>query len=717
MTATLGLSAYYHDSAAALVVDGCLVAAAQEERFTRVKHDSSFPRHSVAYCLEEAGLSIGDLDQIGFYERPIVKFDRLLETHLAEAPGQPRSFRTVMGEWLSWKMRMSSRIRRELSLSRNQRLRFCDHHRTHARSGFDASRFSSAAILTIDAVGEWATTTIAVGDAGRITPLLRLDFPHSLGLLYSACTAFAGFKVNDGEYKLMGLAPLGTPRFVDRMMEEMVKLYEDGSFRLNLDLFDFSGSDSMLTDRFSALLGAAPRVAGEPIRDVDRDLAASIQQVVETILLRIARHARQVTGQVHLCMAGGVALNCSATGRLLRERIFEQVWVQPAAGDAGGAIGVAMELDREFHEQAVEATTDVRPIPFSNLLGPAFSDESIEQELRQVGVVFETLQDKPLCERAASMIAAGKVVGWFQGRMEFGPRALGARSIVADPRDPDMQRTLNLKTKFRESFRPFAPVVLQDKAGEWFEMGQQTDSPFMTFVFPVRAEKRSLLPAVTHVDGTARVQTVDRAAETRWSRLLEAFELQTGTPVLINTSFNVADEPIVCSPHDALRCFFATHIDALVIGSHLLVKDQQPAGLTIAEEESTPSPPPTLWQRFSQATEPVRQAVETGLITMFYYAVMTPFGSLLRCFGYDPLRRRPLLGPSAWIVSPQVLPGEASHETSTLASRFGLLGEFLQFLREEKKWWLAPLLIMIALLSLLVAVSASPVAPFIYTLF
>ncbi len=714
VTAILGISAYYHDSAAALVVDGRLVAAAQEERFSRRKHDASFPTRAIEYCLREAGLTIGEVDQIGFYERPMTKFDRLLETHLATAPAHPKSFRTVMGPWLSWKLRMASRIRRELSLPRHHPLHFCDHHRSHARSALNASPFSSAAIVTIDSVGEWTTTTIASGDHGRITPRMHLDFPHSLGLLYSACTAFAGFRVNDGEYKLMGLAPLGTPRYVSLIFERMVTLCDDGSFRLHLDLFDFSGSESMLTDRFGALFGAKPRRAGEPIRELDRDLAASIQQVTETIMLRIARHARQLTGHDQLCLAGGVALNCSATGRLLQEGVFDHVWVQPAAGDAGGAIGAALELDRQCRGPVSDTDQDAK-CRFDNLLGPSYDDDAIGRCLQESGVCFETLEEERLCQRTAGMIAAGKIVGWFQGRMEFGPRALGARSILADPRNRSMQQTLNLKTKFRESFRPFAPVVLRDRAADWFEMGSDDDSPFMTFVFPVREDKRSQLPAVTHVDGTARVQTVDRTDGTRWSRLLEAFEHHTGTPVLINTSFNVADEPIVCSPLDALRCFFATHLDALVVGKHLVVKEDQSAGVKLVAANASP-PPSTLWQRFSEATAPVRQRVEAAIIIAFYYAVITPFGWTLRCFGYDPLRSRPLTSASAWITTPRASE-TGPREASRRAPRFGLLGEFLQFLREEKKWWLAPLLLMIGLLSLLVAVSASPVAPFIYTLF
>lgn len=714
------------------MVDGRLVAAAQEERFSRIKHDASFPSHAVAFCLQQAGITIDDVDQVGFYERPMVKFDRLLETHLAVAPAHASSFRTVMREWLGWKVRVTPRVRRELGLPRRCPLRFCDHHRSHARTAYDVSPFANAAVVTIDAVGEWATTVIASGDDGHLTPRRQLHFPHSLGLLYSAFTAFAGFKVNDGEYKLMGLAPLGTPRYVDTILEHVVTLHDDGSFRLNLDLFDFTGSDSMLTDRFGKLFDSPPRDPSSPIREIDRDLAASIQSVTETIVLRIARHARELTGHENLCMAGGVAMNCSANGRLLREHVFERVWVQPASGDAGGAVGVALELDREIdHEHhARSAESQPRP-PFDNRLGPGFDDESIGRTLRDAGLRFETLDDPTLCDRAAALIAAGNVVGWFQGRMEFGPRALGGRSIVADPRDPDMQRTLNLKTKFRESFRPFAPVVLQDQAETWFQMDGHTEQPYMTSVFPVRPDRRDRLPAVAHVDGTARVQSVPRSEASRWSGLLEAFERQTGTPVLINTSFNVAAEPIVCTPLDALRCFFATRLDALVIGNRLLIKSDQPAtvadNLTVRPERENgtndgattgdPAPPRRgVWRRFADATEPLRARIESGLINAFYYAVITPFGWTLRMFGFDPLRRKPSSEPTAWIVPPTVNLAD-QRSASSPASRYGLLGEFLQFLREEKKWWLAPLLLMIAFLSLLVAVSASPVAPFIYTLF
>ena len=575
MTATLGISAYYHDAAAAVVVDGRLVAAAQEERFSRNKHDASFPAAAVRYCLGEAGLGIAEVDRIVFYERPLAKFDRLLETHLAYAPRRPASFRRSMGPWLSWKLRMAARLRRELGLRRSHPLRFCDHHRAHARSALECSPFERAAIVTIDAVGEWATTTICAGDHGAIEPRLRLDFPHSLGLLYSTFTALAGFEVNDGEYKLMGLAPLGSPRFVEPLLSRIISVREDGSFQLNQDCFDFTGSDAMFTDRLLSCLGVSPRQGGQPIRDVDRDLAASIQQVTEEIVERICKHAVNVTGCDRLCLAGGVALNCSATGRLVRSGHFRDVWVQPAAGDAGGAIGAALEVDRESSRDRSRSA-----VAFSNRLGPHFDDEAIRESLDALGVRYRGLDDRALLAETAELLAGGKVVGWFQGRMEFGPRALGSRSILADPRNEAMQATLNRKVKRRESFRPFAPAVLRVRAREWFDMSEDEDRPFMTFVFPLRPEKRGQLPAVTHVDGTARVQTVSDDDDPRLATLLEAFERLTGVPVLVNTSFNVAGEPIVCSPRDAVRCFLATQIDALVIGNQIALKSDQPVGAT-----------------------------------------------------------------------------------------------------------------------------------------
>lgn len=776
VTTILGLSAFYHDSAAALLIDGRLVAAAQEERFSRRKHDPSFPRGAVAWCLGEAGITMDRVDRVGFYERPIAKFDRLLETHLAMAPGHARGFRTMVGPWLSWKLRMAKRIRRELGLPRHFPIDFCDHHRVHARSALAASPFGRAAIVTVDAVGEWATTTISSGDGDRIATRCRIDFPHSLGLLYSAITAFAGFRVNDGEYKLMGLAPYGRPRYRELFLERLLTVADDGSFRLHPHAFDFASGESMLHADFSRWVGAPARRPGDPIRDLDRDLAATVQELTETALIAIARQARRVTGESALCLAGGVALNCSATGRLLREAIFDRVWVQPAAGDAGGAIGVAYELDagqrrgstattagrgdRAEHDTGRRATgqggggqggvpttggrgtglekTSVDKTSFqktgvdktggwSNLLGPAFPDDVVADCLRASGLRFETLADDALCDRVAGMLASGEVVGWFQGRMEFGPRALGNRSILADPRRPEMQSVLNQKTKFRESFRPFAPVVLRDRAEDWFDMGGHVDQPFMTFVFPVREDKRDGLPAVTHVDGTARVQTVPRTADSRLSLLLQAFERRTGTPVLINTSFNVADEPIVCRPEEAIRCFLATQIDALAIGSHLVVKAGQPSlppfpGL--AGEVADETPGKGWWKRWQEATEPIRRGAESLWIGGFYFAVLVPFALALRLTEYDPLGRRSPGAKPGWVIvedrSASGEPGYSGEIEESRVSRpprFGLAGEFLQFLREEKKWWLAPLLLMLGILSLLVAASSSPVAPFIYTLF
>ena len=593
MKAILGLSAYYHDSAAALVLDGRVVAAAQEERFTRVKHDHRFPRRAVDFCLAAAGLKPRDLDHVVFYEKPFLKFERILETHLAVAPRGFRSFCLAMPQWIHEKLRLSSEIGRGLGGEYRGRFVYLEHHESHAASAFYPSPFEEAAILTMDGVGEWATSTIGRGSGHRITLEQEMRFPHSLGLLYSAFTYFCGFRVNSGEYKLMGLAPFGTPRYEELIREKLLDLRADGSFRLDLSYFNYCAGLTMTSRRFDRLLGGPPRRPESPLTDRECDLAASIQAVTETIMLRMAAHAHRLTGSRNLCLAGGVALNCVGNGRLLRESPFERLWIQPAAGDAGGALGAARFV---WHQLLGNARTPAQPdAQAGSLLGPSvagFSPDTVRSGGGAVSHAYPGGQG--LAAAAARLIADGKVIGWMQGRMEFGPRALGARSILGDARSPQMQRVMNLKIKFRESFRPFAPIVLRDRAPEYFDLKPGEESPYMLLVAPVRADKRvpapaheaaglarinavrSVVPAVTHVDGSARIQTVDRERNPRLCDLLEAFDRLTGCPVMINTSFNVRGEPIVCTPQEAYRCFMGTDLDALVIDDHLFLKEEQP---------------------------------------------------------------------------------------------------------------------------------------------
>ncbi len=595
MAAILGISAFYHDSAAALVADGRVVAAAQEERFTRKKHDAGFPSKAVAYCLAEAGMTAADLDWVGFYDKPLLKFERLLETYLAFAPQGLRSFSQALPVWVREKLFLPRTMAKELGGAYKKRFIFAEHHESHAASAFYPSPFNEAAILTVDGVGEWATASFGVGRGRSIELTHQLRFPHSLGLLYSAFTYYCGFRVNSGEYKLMGLAPYGEPRFTDLIFKHLIDLKEDGSFRMDQSYFNYSQGLTMTSVKLHRLLGRPPRKPESPLTQREMDLAASIQVVTEEILLRMARHVHDLTGLTDLCLAGGVALNCVANGRILREGPFQRLWVQPAAGDAGGALGVALLI----HHQLLEHDrTPVQPDGQSgSLLGPSYSDVQIERFLRSVEAPFERFEDdEALCEAVAEHLADGAVVGWFQGRMEFGPRALGARSLLGDARDPKMQSTMNLKIKFRESFRPFAPSVLADRAGDYFDMPRHCDSPYMLVVAPVKAEQRvddaegeglfgidklkvprSTIPAVTHVDGSARVQTVDDGRNPLYARLLRAFERRTGCPVLINTSFNVRGEPIVESPADAYRGFLATGVDVLALGHFLVRKaDQRP---------------------------------------------------------------------------------------------------------------------------------------------
>lgn len=587
----LGISAYYHDAAAALVCDGNIISAAQEERFTRKKNDPDFPRQAVEFCLRHAHLAQNQIDAVVFYDKPILKFSRLLETYLAVAPGGWRTFPTVLSNWLGEKLDLRKAIRAELpELRRDCRILFTEHHQSHAASAFYPSPFDEAAILTIDGAGEWATTTIGHGRGHEIKMLKELRFPHSLGLVFSAFTDYCGFRINSGEYKLMGLAPYGEPRFADLIRRELLDLKSDGSFWLNLDYFDFLSGTTMTNEKFHRLFGGSPRGPEEKIEQRHMDVARSIQLVTEEIMLLLARHAREVTGSKNLCMAGGVALNCVANGIILREKIFERLWIQPAAGDAGGALGAALA--------AWYATPENRRLAASpdsmqaSLLGPGFTDEEIETVLRSHHAVFQKLDTNALLDFTVGLLEAEKVVGWFQGRMEFGPRALGNRSILGDARSAKMQSVMNLKVKFRESFRPFAPIVRRERVADYFELA--AESPYMLLVAPVKTalrrealpelkgldrlkEVRSTLPAITHVDYSARVQTVEQGSNPLLYDLLLRFEQATGCGVLVNTSFNVRGEPIVCTPDDAYRCFMNTEMDFLILGSFVIERTAQPA--------------------------------------------------------------------------------------------------------------------------------------------
>ena len=594
MTTVLGLSAYYHDSAAALVVDGEIVAAAQEERFSRQKHDESFPRHAIDACLKRAGTGLEDVDFVAFYDKPMLKFDRLLETHLMAAPRGIGSFARALPVWLKTKLHIRREIQRELGGALKRRPIFVEHHESHAASAFFPSPFERAAIVTLDGVGEWATASVAIGEDNRIRLEREMHFPHSLGLLYSTFTAYCGFRVNDGEYKLMGLAPYGSPVYADRIRERLLHMHEDGSLQLDLRYFDFCGMQRMHSPAFERLFEGPPRGENEPIQQRHMDLAASMQRVTEEVVLQIVAHVHEQTGEKNLCLAGGVALNCVANGRVLREGPFERLFIQPAAGDAGGALGAALFT---WH-QLLERPRAVVPgdAQRGSRLGPEYSSSEIESCLEDAGVPYQRVDDEEeLCRRVAELLDSGAVVGWFQGAMEFGPRALGSRSILADPRNPEMQSRINQKVKFREGFRPFAPVVLEEHAAEYFQWGEHWESPYMLLVTPVHERQRveapedsssgfgrlravrSRIPAVTHVDSSARVQTVDRERDPRLRQLLEAFRERTGCPVLVNTSFNLGWEPIVASPQDALRTFLSCDLDVLVLGDHLVRKQQQPA--------------------------------------------------------------------------------------------------------------------------------------------
>jgi carbamoyltransferase len=593
----LGISAYYHDSAACLVVDGKIIAAAQEERFTRKKHDENFPVNAINYCLTEAGLSAQQIDYVVFYDKPFLKFERLFETYLAFAPKGFKSFATSLPVWVKDKLFQKSVILDALkdNLDKNtdwsSKLLFSEHHLSHAASAFFPSPFEDAAVLTMDGVGEWATTSLAVGKGNTLNVANEIHFPHSLGLLYSAMTYYTGFKVNSGEYKVMGLAPYGEPKYANLIKDHLIDIKEDGSFHLDMSYFNYCTGLTMTSDRFNDLFGAPPRKSESILGQREMDLAASIQAVTEEVVIKLAKGIKKSTGLNNLCLAGGVALNCVANGKLLRENVFDKIWIQPASGDAGGAVGAA--LAAYYLMLAQPRKVDKHDSMQGSYLGPEFGQAEIEQRLSQAGAKFDVVSDTQLIEQTAQALADGLAVGWHQGRMEFGPRSLGARSIIADARSPTVQKQLNLKVKYRESFRPFAPSILREDVADWFEIN--TDSPYMLLVADVKKEKqlamtdaqkqlfgieklnvpRSEIPAVTHVDYSARIQTVSKDTNPKYHALISKFKEITGCPVLVNTSFNVRGEPIVCSPEDAFNCLMGTDIDFLVVGNCILRKEQQ----------------------------------------------------------------------------------------------------------------------------------------------
>ena len=598
----LGISAFYHDSAACLIKDGEIISAAQEERFSRKKHDASFPHRAIEFCVSDAGIEPNELENIIFYEKPFVKFERLLETYLAYAPRGFWSFATAMPLWIKEKLFQKTTICNELNkvfgdeVNWKERLLFSEHHLSHAASAFYPSPFENAVVLTLDAVGEWTTTSVAIGQGKDLTVTKEIHFPHSLGLLYSAFTYYTGFRVNSGEYKVMGLAPYGEPRFVDLIKDHLITIADDGSFQLDMSYFDYAVGFTMTNKKFHDLFGGPPRKSESELTQREMDLAASIQVVIEDLVIGIAKSIAKDTGMENLCLAGGVALNCVANGILIREKIFKNIWVQPAAGDAGGALGAALSA-WYLHHNNDRIVSIERDSMKGAYLGPSFSDSQIEAELKACGAIFYKLIEDDLIEKASNLLVEGKALGWMQGKMEFGPRALGGRSIIADPRSTEMQKQLNLKVKYRESFRPFAPSVLSEDVEDWFE--HDADSPYMLFVADVRESKRrkmtqeeenlfgieklniprSSVPAITHVDYSARIQTVHSDTNPRYHELIKRFKDKTGVPMVVNTSFNVRGEPIICNPTDAFKCFMGTELDALAIGNYLLVKHEQDAAL------------------------------------------------------------------------------------------------------------------------------------------
>lgn len=598
----LGISAFYHDSAAALLRDGKVVGAAQEERFTRKKHDAGYPMNAIEYCLKEGGITLGEVDYVAFYDKPFLKFERLLETYVAFAPRGFESFRMAIPIWLREKLFLKNLLIKELSRNApnydwENRLLFSEHHLSHAASAFFPSPFEEAAVLTLDGVGEWATTSLAVGRGNKLEVLKEIHFPHSLGLLYSAFTYYTGFKVNSGEYKVMGLAPYGEPRYAQKIFDHLIDVKQDGSFRLDQSYFNYSTGLTMTSPKFHALFGSPPRKPEEKLEQFHMDLAASVQAVTEEVVLRLTRAIRRDTGIQNLCLAGGVALNCVANGKVLRDREFDGIWIQPASGDAGGALGAAFAVYHIHIKQP--RTMEVPDQMRGSYLGPSFEQSEIELRLTECGAKFSVLDDINLFESSATVLAEGKALGWFQGRMEYGPRALGGRSILGDARSPAMQSELNLKVKFRESFRPFAPSVLKEDASDWFDL--DGDSPYMLLVASVAKDRlramsesqqklfgieklnvpRSEIPAVTHVDNSARIQTVHAETNPRYHALLSVFKARTGCPVIVNTSFNVRGEPIVCTPEDAFLCFMGTGIEAMAIGNCFLMKEKQDPTLIV----------------------------------------------------------------------------------------------------------------------------------------
>jgi carbamoyltransferase len=604
----LGISAFYHDSAACLIKDGEIIAAAQEERFTRKKHDAGFPTHAIQYCLKEAGITAKDIDNVVFYEKPFVKFERLLETYLAFAPKGFLSFAKAMPVWIKDKLFQKSALIKALrstvheGVDWSERLLFSEHHLSHAASAYYPSPFDSAAVLTLDGVGEWTTTSLAIGKGNDLKVVKEIHFPHSLGLLYSAFTYYTGFKVNSGEYKVMGLAPYGEPRYADLIREKLIKVSKDGSFQLDMSYFAYATGLTMTNKKFDRLFGGPPRASETELTQREMDLAASVQKVTEDIVLKLARGIAKETGERNLCLAGGVALNCVVNGILLREKIFDNIWVQPAAGDAGGALGASLSTWYIHHNKKRDTLTG-RDAMKGAYLGPEFTDTEIYAELTACGANFNLHSEAEMIEVVASALADEKAVGWMQGRMEFGPRALGGRSIIADPRSPVMQKQLNLKVKYRESFRPFAPSVLREDVGEWFE--HATDSPYMLLVADVQNDKRramteeeetlfgidklnvprSSVPAITHVDYSARIQTVHADTNPKYHAVISKFKEKTGCPLVVNTSFNVRGEPIICTPTDAFKCFMGTQLDVLVVGNYVLYKEQQDEALKENYEE------------------------------------------------------------------------------------------------------------------------------------
>ena len=593
----IGISAHYHDSAAALLIDGEIIAAAQEERFSRKKHDSALPQKAIQSCLDIAGLTASDIDVVAFYEKPFLKFERLLETYATMAPRGFTSFRRAIPIWITEKLFQKNTLIKHLntfdsSIDWSEKLVFSEHHLSHAASAFYPSPFENAAILTMDGVGEWATTSLALGQGNQLTIQKEIHFPHSLGLLYSAFTYYTGFKVNSGEYKVMGLAPFGQPRYTQIILDNLIDLKSDGTFRLDQSFFNYATGLTMTNSKFDSLFGGPPRKSESKITQREMDLAASIQAVTEDIILRLGRSIRIETGQRNLCLAGGVALNCVANGKLAAADIFDKIWIQPAAGDAGGALGAAL-VAHHLENNAPRIELSSSDGMAGSYLGPSYGQADIKRQLIEAGAVLDQLAEPDLIDQTAKALAANKAVGWFQGRMEFGPRALGARSILGNPSDPETQRTLNLKVKYRESFRPFAPAILREDLSEWFDLDQ--DSPYMSIVAPVDNEhclplsrldlerrgldrvnaQRSDIPSVTHVDSSSRIQTVHKETNPRFHDLISRFKDITGIPILVNTSFNVRGEPIVCTPEDAFRCFMATGLDLLVIGDFMLKKELQ----------------------------------------------------------------------------------------------------------------------------------------------